>query len=165
MTRPLLINCTYDPDCADDLQDDLREPLDDLTCGFLLTDELIETDWAGFLLFLPGLDIRALFEWRGLSVSDVGQGQLLVQCPWEEDHTEGDNKAIVSLGVPERDWVPIFHCFNPECVGRRLLDILEFFGPQAVSTFCLPPEPEHADGWGGEEPGASTDPWWSPASW
>jgi hypothetical protein len=169
MTRPLPTTCTYDLDCDNGLHytilNDLREPLDVLTVGFLWADELIETDWAGFLRFLPGLDVRALLEWRGLSVCEVGGGQLLVQCPWEGEHTDGDGKAIVSLGVPERDWLPIFHCFNAQCVARRLLDILEFFGPQAVSTFCLQSEAEHADGWSEGEPEASTDPWRLPTSW
>jgi hypothetical protein len=150
MTRRLSNEPRPGPDCINNPEEtnliDPHETLDAVTDDYLLANELSEAGWAGFLAFLPSLKMRSLFEWRGLGVTDVGQGRLLVQCPWEEDHREGDDKAIITLGVPERDWLPIFHCFNARCVGRSLLDVLEFFGPPAVCTFCLEPDLELEDG-------------------
>jgi putative DNA primase/helicase len=93
-------------------------------------------DWSKYRGDLRTLDLQGLFESRGLWVRDDGPGKLKVQCPWADEHTTGGDSAGVLLSDADRGLFPTFHCFHSHCEGRKIDDVLDFFGRRDVDKFC-----------------------------
>src|SRR5262249_18865302 len=65
-----------------------------------------------------------------------GGDQYEVECPWADDHTTGDDAALIKATDAKRDLFPAFYCHHDHCDGRTVEDVLKFFGKKAVDRHC-----------------------------
>ena len=85
---------------------------------------------------LRTLDMKTLFESKGLTVTPKADRQLEVTCPWADEHTTGDNTASILLPNEDGNKFPTFRCFHAHCEGRGIREVLAHFGKDAVDQHC-----------------------------
>jgi hypothetical protein len=81
---------------------------------------------------LRTLDVLKLCDDR-LTGEDCGDRYGIV-CPWHDEHSTGDGGTCVWVGGDGR--YPGFNCLHAHCRDRKLHDLLEFYGKEAVDKCC-----------------------------
>ena len=102
--------------------------------------------WKQYHGDLRTLDILAVLETKGLPVSEIGDREFEVECPWASEHTTGETTARMLLADEDAGAFPAFHCFHDHCKDRRLKDVLAHFGVEDVDRHC---GQRHGQGAGG----------------
>ncbi len=81
--------------------------------------------------------ILTFMDGQGLVLGSNANGSLVVQCPWEHEHTQGEtgdgSTVYYPAGVNGRESAG-FKCLHGHCDGRKLPDYLEAIGYAAVAT-------------------------------
>lgn len=81
--------------------------------------------------------ILQFMDGQGLVLGQQANGSLVVQCPWEHEHTQGEtgdgSTVYYPAGVNGRESAG-FKCLHGHCDGRKLPDYLEAIGYAATAT-------------------------------
>ena len=81
--------------------------------------------------------ILTFMDGQGLVLGQQANGSLVVQCPWEHEHTQGEtgdgSTVYYPAGVNGRESAG-FKCLHGHCEGRKLPDYLEAIGYAATAT-------------------------------
>lgn len=87
---------------------------------------------------LNTLDLVSLFQNAGLYRRSMPEaGKHSVTCPWESAHSTGhaqDTSTVI--WESDGDHWPNFHCSHSHCQHKKIEDVLDFFGPEAVDRQC-----------------------------
>ena len=92
--------------------------------------------WKSYRGDLRTLDIVALMETKGITVSQISDREFEVECPWGEEHTTGDDTARIMIADEGEQAFPCFRCFHDHCKDRRLKDVLALYGVDDVNRHC-----------------------------
>lgn len=96
--------------------------------------EELDGDWLAHLSGdLATLRLLDCFEDHNMLERFSGGGWWAVRCPWQEAHTTGDDLAYV---LHEEGQWPVFKCHHAHCEGRRLQDVVEWFGTKMIDNYC-----------------------------
>lgn len=81
--------------------------------------------------------ILQFMDGQGLVLGQQANGSLVVQCPWEHEHTQGEtgdgSTVYYPAGVNGKESAG-FKCLHGHCEGRKLPDYLEAIGYAATAT-------------------------------
>lgn len=81
--------------------------------------------------------ILTFMDGQGLVLGQQANGSLVVQCPWEHEHTQGEtgdgSTVYYPAGVNGKESAG-FKCLHGHCEGRKLPDYLEAIGYAATAT-------------------------------
>ena len=92
-----------------------------------------------------GDDPTALWlEANGLAKGVGASGQVLLDCPFAADHTDGRVGDSDTTYLPARPGFPdgVFHCSHASCAKRESAEFESAFGSAAAFFSCVEPEPQ-----------------------
>ena len=95
----------------------------------------------GFQGDVRTLDVRALFESRGMYRRPLAGNKHAVVCPWADQHTRPDldtasgDTSTVAWESNGDDW-PGFKCLHAHCDGRSIVDLIASFGADMIDRHC-----------------------------
>lgn len=85
----------------------------------------------------PPIDgvLGAAFTHAGMVGRPLGVDKVAVQCPWENDHTQGeryDSSTVVFGPSGSGSNLGFFHCSHSHCAGRTIRDVLAALPKESV---------------------------------